>query len=269
MNLVGVELRRFFARRMVRGLLLIAAFIVVLSVSITTAKGHRGSEFVLGRSQDPATGRVSVQYGDQGPDPFFAENDTRMNIGKSLESALEGTGVAMLFACFAVGASFVGAEFNVGSLTTQLLFEPRRWRMHLATAMYVGSALHGVVQGVDGAFVEHRIGQALRISAAVGAGAMFAYGVTLVAKRSSAGMTIFFIQFPMLGLLRPRKMPFGLVSHYAPLRGLLAIIANPVTLNNNRDGSIHTTAGGVVLTAIWVVLIVGVAGRIFSRAEVR
>jgi ABC-2 type transport system permease protein len=268
---IGVELRRFFARRMVRGLVLLVAFIILLSVSIATIKGHRSTGFA-------------------GEDPFFAFRDTRINVGKSLASAMQGTGVALLFAGFAIGASFVGAEFNVGSLTTQLLFEPRRWRVHLSKAigvaigtglvafillaflaisMYVGSELHGIVQGVDGTFVVNRLGEALRISAAVGVSATLAYAVTLVAKRSSAGMTVFFLQFPLLSLLNPTKMPWGLISHYAPLRGLLAIVINPTTSDGVQDRAVHTIAGGVVLTAVWIVVLVAASGLQFARAEVR
>jgi hypothetical protein len=277
-----VEMRRFFSRRIVRGTLLVAAFIVVVTVGITTAKGHPARAL----SFDPARGQES----DSAVPILFGETDTRMNIGKSLEPALEGTGVALLFAGFAIGASFVGAEFNVGSLTTQLLFEPRRWRVHAAkgaavaigaglvafavlllvgVSMYIGSATHGIVQGVDRAFVVHRIAAALRIAAAVAVGATLAYGVTLVAKRTSAAMFIFFLQFPLLSLLDPAKMPFGLISHYAPLRGLLAVVIDPTTATNTQERAIHTMAGGVVLTAVWIVGVAAGSGYVFSRAEVR
>jgi hypothetical protein len=302
---VNAELRRFVARRIVRGTLVIAAFIVVLSVGIATGKGHPGSQLSLdpntGTITNPRTGQVvgnrqSGQFPNQisGFDDqghvLFGPSETRINVGKSLESALQGTGVALLFAGFAIGASFVGAEFNVGSLTTQLLFEPRRWRVHLAKAlavgigvtalafsvlmlvaiaMYIGSEIHGIVSGVDGAFVAHRIGQALRIALAVGIAATLSYGVTLVAKRSSAAMILFFLQFPLIGALDPTKMPFGLLSHYAPLRGLLAMIANPATATNVQDRAIHTIAGGLVLTTVWAILIIGGSGIVFNRAEVR
>jgi len=307
MRQLDAELRRFFARRIVRGLFLIAAFIVVLSVSIATAKGHGAHQVrfdpATGQVIDPASGQV---VGNQPPSGEIISNDvngdgsggfligrpdTRMNVGKSLVHALEGTGIALLLASFAIGASFVGAEFNVGSLTTQLLFEPRRWRVHAAKAaavaigtaaiafavlslvaltMYIGSELHGVMRGVDGAFVVHRLAQALRIAGAVGVGAMLAYSVTLVAKRSSAGMTLFFLQFPLMSILDPTKMPWGLISHYAPLRGLIAVvIEHTADASGVQDRAIHTTAGGVVLTAVWIVVIFGASGSLFSRAEVR
>ncbi len=97
-----------------------------------------------------------------------------------------------------------------------------------------------------------------------------AYGVTLVAKRTSAGIVAFFLQFVLLGLIDPTKMPFGLISHYAPVRGLIgAIMKHTAESGGVQDRAIHTTAGGVVLTAVWVVVLVGASGTLFSRAEVR
>jgi hypothetical protein len=302
---LDTELRRFFARRIVRGTFLVAILIIVLVVTIGTAKGHRGHEYAL----DPATGRVTdTQTGqvvqnrpsgvyssfggsDGQGNIVFGQSDTRTNVGKDLANVIEGTGIALLFAAFALGASFVGAEFNVGSLTTQLLFEPRRWRVHLAKAvgvglgaaafafavlavvalaMYIGSELNGVVQGLDGAFVADRTLQALRVAATVGVAGMLAYSVTLIAKRSSAGMIAFFLQFILLTLIDPAKKPWGPVSHYMPLRGLLAVVVkHPLQPESVLDRTIHTLAGGVTLTAVWVVIIVGGAGIWFARAEVR
>jgi hypothetical protein len=277
-------------------MLLVGILIVLLVVVIGTVKGHSGSSVAV----DPTTGRPlsgtisgsgSFQYGGPGGDTaYFVRNDTRMNIGKDLENVLEGTGIALLFAGFAIGASFVGAEFNVGSLTTQLLFEPRRERVHAAKAtavaigtasfalaimvlvaasMYIGSAARGVVQGVDGTFVVHRVAEALRIAAAVGAGATMAYCVTLVTRRSSAGMIAFYLQYPLMFILDPARMPFGLISHYEPLRGLAAIVLDPVHATGPNERSIHTIAGGVVLTIVWLIVIVSGSGFWFGRAEVR
>jgi hypothetical protein len=139
----------------------------------------------------------------------------------------------------------------------------------VGVSMYIGSATHGVVQGVDRAFVVHRIAAALRIAAAGAVGATLAYGITLVAKRTSVAMFIFVLQFPLLSLLDPAKMPFGLISHYAPLRGLLAVVIDPTTATNTQERAIHTMAGGVVLTAVWIVGVAAGSGFVFSRAEVR
>jgi hypothetical protein len=303
---LDAELRRFFARRIVRGTFLLAVLLILLVVTIVTIRGHAGNEFSLdpatGKVTDPVTGRV-VQTMPPGQSPYaqingddseghllFGRSDTRMNVGRHLADAMQGVGVALLFAAFAVGASFVGAEYNVGSLTTQLMFEPRRWRVHLAKAfavaigvavltfavvvflalaMYAGSELKGVVGGLDSAFVVHRTGQALRITGAAAAGGVLAYAVTLVVRRSSAGMAFFFLQFVLIGLINPTQKPFGVISHYAPLRALVALIVHHPQAQDVDERVIHTLAGASVLTALWVAIIVAAAGAWFARSEVR
>jgi hypothetical protein len=305
MRQLDAELRRFFARRIVRGTFLIAVLLIVLVVTIGTVKGHPGHDYSLdpqtGQLTDAATGRVIANKGpgsfpsefggrDENGRILLSESDTRTNIGKDLANALEGTGLTLLFVSFVLGASFVGAEFNVGSLTTQLLFEPRRWRVHLAKsvavaagaatlafavlllvalAMYIGSELNGVVQGLDGAFLAHRMLQALRVAAIVGVGAVLAYSVTLIAKRSSAGIIAFILQFVLLNLINPIKGTFAPISHYAPIRGLIAVLVKHTDVSSVQERAIHTTAGGVALTAVWIVVIVGGSGILFARAEVR
>ena len=299
MRQLDAELRRFFARRIVRGTFIVAALIVAIAVGVGTANGHKATSL----KYDPSTGTV-IPSGESVSDPgrsfvesgngsgtfVVLQSDTRTNIGKDLRKVLEGTGIALLFAGFALGASFVGAEFNVGSLTTQLLFEPRRWRVHgakaaavaigaaslalavmllVALAMYIGSLLGGVVDGITATFVVHRVAEAFRIAAAVGAGAALAYAITLVAKRSSAGMIAMFLQYPLLFLLDPAKKPFGVLSHYMPLRGLLAIAADPAGATGVNERTIHTMAGGAVLVVVWLAVIVSASGFAFSRAEVR
>ena len=139
----------------------------------------------------------------------------------------------------------------------------------LALTMYAGSELHGVVIGVDGTFVAHRASEALRIAAAVGDGRGVAYCVTLVAKRSSAGMIAFFVQYPLLFLLDPAKMPFGVVSHYSPLRGLLAIVIDPANATGaERAGDPHDGGRRRAHRRLGVVSVV-VSGLLFARAEVR
>ncbi len=78
-------------------------------------------------------------------------------------------------------------------------------------------------------------------------------------------MTAFFVQYPLLFLLDPKKMPFGLISHYAPVRGMLVVI-DPTGL---ADAAVHTLAGGTTLVVVWLVLIVVGSGAVFARAEVR
>src|SRR5262249_34884616 len=111
MNLLDADLRRFAARRMMRGALVLSAAIVVVSIVAS------------------------------------ATHNRHLHVGTQLEDAIEGTGVAMLFVAFVLGASFAGAEFNGSSLSTQLLFVPRRGRVHTskAAAAAIGTGVVAVL----------------------------------------------------------------------------------------------------------------------------
>jgi hypothetical protein len=289
MRQLDVELRRFFARRIVRGAALLAVLIIVVTVTTITVRGHEAAEpeiavtpgTLIGPDGQPVDTSISSSFG--------GKVDTRIDVHKTLKPAIEGTGVALLLTAIVLGASFVGAEFNVGSLTSQLLYEPRRWRVHLAksaavllgafvvtfavltvlsVAMYLGSEAKGIVYQVDGAFWRVRFGDIFRVAAAAGCGGAMAYALTLVARRSSAAITIFMIQFPLIGIISPDNKVFGPVSKYAPVRGLLAMIHNP-RLDGDGALGITTQAAGVVLVIAWVVLLVAACGAYFGRAEVR
>lgn len=273
MRLVETELRRFASRRIVRGALLLIVLVMLVVVTIQAVRGRAPRE------------QVPTFTGD-----VYLTPDTRLDVHKSLPPALEGVGVALVFVGFVVGASFVGAEHHAGSLTTQFLYEPRRWVVHLAKAaavgagtvalaavalavlagaLYAGAELRGVVHDVDTSWWWRRAGQAGRIAGACGLGAVMAYGVTLVARRTSAGVIAFFLQYPLLFLVHPRSEPFGPLSHYAPVRGLLAVVVDPSGENAVGDGAIRTLAGGVVLATLWSAVIVFGSGQFFARAEVR
>ncbi len=296
MRQFDAELRRFFARRIVRGAFLLAALIVLAAVTIGTVRGKPASERTV-KEPGAFLVRPGVSYLPTPDDPFgdggtysYSTSDTRTNIGKDLKDVLEGTGVAMVFMAIVLGASFVGAEFNVGSLTTQLLFEPRRTRVHvskaaavaigsgvvsllvsglIAASMYVGSELKGVVQGVDGTFWWDRLGDGLRVAATAALAGVMAYSVTLVTKRTSAAIVAFFVQFPLLFLIKPTSKPFGFISYYNPLRALLAVLSDPKRSNAIFENGISTVAGGVALTVIWAVVLLAISNVIFARAEVR
>ena len=64
---------------------------------------------------------------------------------------------------------------------------------------------------------------------------------------------------------------FGPLSRYAPLRGLLSVAVDPRS-HGGSDGVqllTRTSAGGITLTVVWIVVLVSVSGAIFSRSEVR
>jgi ABC-2 type transport system permease protein len=297
----GADLRRFAARRIVRGALLLVVAIMALVVTLATLAGDEvtpqqqaeyDAQMEAIQNQAPPSTFITedgmVEGGVAYPDP---PTDDRIKVVADLPDVLQGTGIALLFVAFVLGASFIGAEHNVGSLTTQLLYEPRRWRVHAGKAAavllgifafvlfsltfeaaitYFGATINGVTAGADGEFWIQRAGQALRIAAIVAAGGAMAYGVTLVLRRTSAGIVAFFLQYPLLFLIDPEGKPLGFLSKYMPLRGLLVAIVDPASVSEGGDDlGIRTLAAGVVMTAVWIFVILAASGRLFSRAEIR
>jgi hypothetical protein len=291
-NQLRADLLRFSARRIVRGAVIIAILIAIVAIAVPTIRGHA--------SRPNTTPRAQIQVGNA-PDgtpiyQSFGPNttpDTRVDVGKSLKGALDGVGILMVFVGVVLGASFVGAEFHLGSLTSQLLYEPRRWRVHLAKAATVGvgcaafgallsvvvgallltgSELHGVMHGLDSSWWHHRGVQVVRVTAACGAAAMLAFAVAVITKRTSAAIVAFFVMYPFIGIVRSNAPVFGVLSRIAPLRGLFSIAIDPRGTGNG-NGPVElltrTNAGGIVLTVVWVVGLVSFTGWIFSRSEVR
>jgi hypothetical protein len=286
---LDADLRRFFARRMVRGAFLLAAIIVVISVSAATMTGKESRQVERNFGYEYDENGVIINTG-----PTFIEttSDTRIDLEGDLQNILEGTAIAMLFLAFVLGASYIGAEHNVGSLTTQLMFEPRRGVVHASKAgavaigtavvslavsflisagLFVGSKINGVDgPGPDAGFWIDRVGDAGRLAAVVALGGVMAYTVTLVLRRSSAGIIAFFLQYPLLFIISPEHETFGFVSKYMPLRSLLTVLVDPSREETALfDNGIRTVAGGVAVTAVWIVALMAVSGRLFARAEVR
>jgi hypothetical protein len=289
---LDADLRRFFARRIVRGTILLALLIAVIAVTIPTVRGHTART-------DTPTAQIQVGTAPDGSrvyeyvTPPGNTGDTRIDVGKSLTATLEGISVLMIFVGAVLGASFVGAEFHQGSLTSQLLYEPRRWRVHFAKAsavalgcavfaaglclvvtglMYAGSEVHGIVRGIDAVWWRHRSVQVGRATATGASAAIMAYAVALVTRRTSAAIVAFFVQYPFILIVHPHTPIFGVVSHYAPMRGLLTVAIDPRHNggpDSNVDLIIHTSAGAITFTVVWMVALGMASGMIFSRSEVR
>lgn len=300
MRQFDADLRRFFARRLVRVMFLVVAAIILVVVAAATIAGHAVSDADRQKYRDqveqiqqmrPELPRGVDNGKEIGPIVYPSEpRDTRIDLHTDVTEALEGTGIALLFLAFMFGASFIGADHNAGSLTTQLLYEPRRLRVHaskavaaalgcalvgaallalLSAALYVGASVNGVTTGADAAWWADRVLQVLRISGAIALAGGMTYGVTLVARRTTAGVIAFFLQYPLMFLINPHNSRFGFISKYMPLRGLMGIVIDPIRLDDPNLLVLHTFTAAIVLSLVWLAVILLVSGRVFARAEIR
>ncbi len=296
--LLGAELRRFFSRRVVRGAFAFGIALTTLVMVIQIARSaestatQRGTSFVCNVPTD-ATGSTAAGGAPTDcttrPTVATLRRDRRLNISRHYSEAVGGVGVAMVLVAFIVGASFVGAEFGAGSLSTQLIFEPRRTRvvtvkalavgiglaltaivllLYLGVLMYAGSELRGVVNGLDSTWFAARAGDLVRVGAAVALAGILAYAITVVARRTVAAVAGLLIGQVASGIVGSLKN-WHWVAKYNPATALILTALNPVHHPGDPEAQILHLRGAIATSCIWAVGLTIVAAVIFSRREVR
>lgn len=301
-GLLSAELRRFFSRRVMRGAFAFGIALSTLVIVIITVRSdvrnvtEQGRQFVCpipsNPSSDPATvvppaGQLPQNCLAQGTQ-LAIRRDHRLKIHDNFSGTVKGTGVAMVFVAFVIGASFVGAEFGAGSLSTQLLFEPRRVRVVaikaiavgiglavLATALllyigllqWAGSSLRGVVSGLDGSWFAARVGDMGRVASSVALAGVAAYAITVVARRTVAavaGLLIVGWASAIIGQFHNWRW----VAKYNPATAFIAMVVD-VSRRRNDGGDVLAVRGATISACAWAVGLTVVAAIIFSRREVR
>jgi hypothetical protein len=295
-GLLGAELSRFFSRRLMRlafafGIALSTLVLVIITARSTTQSTSRDENgFVCTTtSSEPAT--VAPGPGS-GAAPFgcrvLVAHDRRVKIHDNLSDTIKGTGVAMVFLAFVLGASFIGAEFAAGSVGAQLVFEPRRTRvvavkaaavgigsgllaigilLYIALLQYLGSATRGVVEGLDGEWFAARIGDVGRVAAAVALAAIAAYAITVVTRRTVAavaGLLIVGWVSAIIGSLERWRW----VAKYNPTSAFIAM-ALDLSRNRNSGSDVIPVRTATVSACLWAVALTAIAATIFARREVR
>lgn len=153
--LLGVEIRRYLSRRLVRMFAALALLGIVTGGTILFVRSHRlgtGEAQVLAkRAQEAwandlqacARGDFGISPGDVPPGQTLAEfcersvvgppvaGDPRFHLIRLYDVALATSGqLIVLF--LILGASFIGAEWHAGTMATLLTWETRRGRVLLA-----------------------------------------------------------------------------------------------------------------------------------------
>lgn len=175
MRLLAVELARFRSRRTVALLALAAVLVAALLVGATAwttrplteadrtdataqanLEGQRPEiqQQVRACRSDPASYLGPSATADQcvealvpGPEAYYPRKE--LSLGSTLSPSGLGVPLALIVVGLMViaGSTFVGADWRSGSLTNQLIFEPRRLRVWLAkgAAVLIGSGLIALV----------------------------------------------------------------------------------------------------------------------------
>jgi ABC-2 type transport system permease protein len=159
-RLLRVELSRFFSRRAVALLLLVAALLTLLVAGTTIWNTRPVSASDLAEARDQVAQQVAapgfardLEQCRAAPEDFFGPGataaDCRTNLTPRVEDYLSrprldlgqergNSGLAVVVVVAAlmivVGTTFAGSDWATGSMSNQLLFEPRRLRVWSAKA---------------------------------------------------------------------------------------------------------------------------------------
>jgi ABC-2 type transport system permease protein len=248
MALFRVELRRLLARRLTRVLAILALAGILISgttvffkssndqptdtvtATVVSRNGHdyvrcsspNGgfTEFPVPKGVDPSSAGFSCgSFGLSAPDPRFHLTD--------LHDVWLGVGGQLIIVAWLLGASFLGAEWHAGTITTTLTWEPRRVRVFLSKLaacvvvvfagtilieLLLGAALlpaalfRGTTAGVDAAWAHDVAGVLLRAGAACGFGAALGYGIAAIGRNTAASLGAGFVYLVVIeNLIRAYK----------------------------------------------------------------
>jgi ABC-2 type transport system permease protein len=296
--LLRAELRRFVSRDVVR-MFAVAVLIAIAIGGVITAVNSRmrptGEQY---RVELEAC--LSGQYvpADELPRRFetleefcadavrpeyFGSGDNRFRL-QSLPSVLQNSAFLVVIGGLLLGASFVGAEWHAGTMTTLLTWEPRRLRVLaakaavaavcvfvlmlvllavLAGALALVAATRGVTTGTGDHLWRSVAGTALRIAACAVAGSLVGLGIAMVARSTAAAIGIGFAYLGIVeGLirgLRPGWQHYLLADNIAVVitGGDQGIMRLPVTLTH-----------AAVTVAVWAGVLVTAAAVSFRTRDV-
>ena len=253
--LLAAEIRRMTSRRLFR----VVAALTVLAIVIA-------SLIVAIRSR--STSGIS--------------GDRRFHL-TALAVALEGTSPVLIIAAWLLGASFIGADWHAGTVTTLLTWEPRRLRVMmaklagcltvvfllviavqilLAGGLALAAAVRGTTEGVDVAWMRHTAGIALRVAVLSGVGSAIGFAIASVARNTAAALGLGFgytvIVENLVRGLRPQWVPW-LVGDNAVM----------FISGQSAGPSFHRTIlqAGLLLVAYAVALLI-VAAAVFRARDV-
>ncbi|MBA3727894.1 MAG: hypothetical protein H0W94_01570 [Actinobacteria bacterium] len=229
--LLGVEFRRYLARRTMRVSILGAVAAIAVAGLITFVVSQRPTPEAAAEARAErqevfdacVQGELGIDPEDLPPDQTIEEVCGQVVSGpglsqpqfalSSLPAVFVGTSVPLLLLAWVLAASFIGAEWHAGTVATQLTWEPRRLRVFLAKALVaivlaavltvvlqalLGAALvpaaafRGSTEGLDEAWLREGLGVLLRGAVIAAIAAAFGYSIASVARNTAASMGLGF-----------------------------------------------------------------------------
>jgi ABC-type transport system involved in multi-copper enzyme maturation permease subunit len=185
----------------------------------------------------------------------------------TLPDVFVGTSFVFVILGWLFGASFVGAEWHAGTVTTLLTWEPRRTRVIVAkvtaavVSVFILSLLLQAVLGADGAWAIEAAGVALRVALLSSIFAGVGFGLASIGRNTAAALGVGFgyivIVENLVRGLRPAWSPWLLTENAG-----LFLIGDPADFP-----LLHRSAlgAGLYLAAVAALLLVAATAQFRVR----
>ena len=301
--LLAGELRRVWARRLVKVILMLAATAVVVAATITFFRTHALSDAALQARVEAAQSQFQSDSGlppcppgvrpDLSPGahtltcvPSNASfvRDPRFHLSK-LKPILEGVTAPFIIVSCLIGASVIGADWQSRTLTTVLTWEARRARVlsakvlaciivaaliTLAGMAWLGLLLtpvalvHGTTAGTDGAWWQSVAGVLLRAMAMSAIVTTIGFSIASMGRNTAAALGALFAYIVVIE---------NVVGNFLEGWRRWLVLGNSIVFVSGRSGEatgVHgrsVTVAGLYLAAVALGLFAA-ATAIFARRDV-
>jgi ABC-2 type transport system permease protein len=304
--LLAVEIRRILSRRAIY----LAAALVLLGMLIAGgvlfARSHRLAAAQLQARQEKeemihrqavaecASGKFGIPT-EEVPSGVTLEEYCQQIVGtpeledpafqlvqyRVIAENLSGLFIALLMI---LAASFIGAEWHAGTITTQLTWEPRRTRVLAAKAIAVAlfafvffvlaqillfgvlspaAVFRGTTQGVNSVWFQGAAGVVLRGAAAAALTSAIAFSLASIARNTAAAVGAVFVYIavlePLVRAARPKWQRWYLYDN-------LATLISGHRLEFTTTG--RSVIGAAFLVSIYAIAFVLLAMAIFRQRDV-
>lgn len=281
-RLLRVELARFRSRRAI-ALLLLAGLLITAVIAGATAWNTRGvTDAELHEAQQRALAEAEQPYveeelescradpGNWGvaaedcedvvvPRPEWFLHRSPLDLGQEREESAVAAATVLAGVAIMIGATFAGADWSSGSMSNQLLFEPRRGRVWFAKALVVtlGTAAvtlvalvalwscYAVVAGarditVAAGTAELIRGDLLRAVAVAAAGGLGGYALSMLFRSTTGTVALVFV-VAVAGEILINLLPLEGRMRFSPSSNVFAVLRDGVEV---FDPSVSCAAVG-------------------------
>jgi ABC-2 type transport system permease protein len=309
-NLVGTELRRFARRRAVRWLVGLCLLVALVVNGVQLARSTDGTSYrqelypglpdtcragerdglpVVDQDCMNREGGFAFTPSEEPVRVLVADrHDRRVRVGRTFEDTVGGMGIALGLLGILLGSTFLAAEFGAAGFGTQLLFEPRRWRLYAAKVaavavgcglvavlvvawtglgQYAASVFRGSTVGVDGGWLVDRAGDTLRVAGACALAAVCALAVGAIARRTVVAVGVFFGVVIATGFVINTSWGRGL-GRNSPMNGIFAVGSGDFS-DPGTWGGLASLGGALLVAGGWAAGLSLIAAWWLSRAEIR